>query len=240
MQDGGRRKAWGILLALLAAVPAAAADTIIDPAARVGAVTALWAAPDGGFEEHRGNCLLWTTGGPTYTIADLHTVMAGADGTPDRVADRISVTIGAGSSRASLVWPPAGQRDARKTDMAILELEGGVAGKPFGLEVFQHRDGGLPNELYLSAPGHRPAVLRIGATAVAYGSQWFIYRELAHGDSGGMVFAVENGEIVPYGFVSATGSLPGESTRGTAVYGRDAIRIFINQFLRARASMTGG
>jgi len=92
----------------------------------------------------------------------------------------------------------------------------------------------LPNELYLSAPAHRPAVLRIKATAVAYGPQWFIYRELSHGDSGGLVFAVESGEIVPYGFVSATGSRPGESARGTAVYGRDAIRIFIDQFLRAR------
>jgi len=123
MQDGRRRKAGGILLALLATAPAGATDTIIDPAARVGAVTALWATPDGGFEEHRGNCLLWTIGGRTYTIADLHTVMSGADGAPDRVADRIAVTIGTGSSRASLVWPPPGQRDARKTDMAILALE---------------------------------------------------------------------------------------------------------------------
>ena len=47
-----------------------------------------------------------------------------------------------------------------------------------------------------------------------------------------MVFALEDGQIVPYGFVSAIGSLPGESARGTAVYGRDAMRIFINQFLR--------
>lgn len=240
MEEWGRRRAGGILLALLAAVPARAAEAIVGSEMRVGAVTTLSATADGTFEEHRGNCLLWTTGGRTYTIADLHTVMAGADGDSGRIADRIEVTIGGRSSRAELVWPPPGQRDPRKTDMAILELAGGLGGNPFGLEVFQHRDVGLPNELYLAAPGHRATILRIKATAVAYGSQWFLYRELSHGDSGGMVFAVENGEIVPYGFVSAIGSLPGESARGTAVYGRDAIRIFINQFLRARAGITGG
>jgi hypothetical protein len=205
--------------------------------APVGAVTALSAAPDGTLEEHKGNCLLWTVGGRTYSIADLHTVMAGAGGAGDRVADTIAVTIGTRSSRAQLVWPPPGQRDYLKTDMAILELEEGIAEKPFGLAVFQHREGGLPSELFLAAPGHRATVLPIRARAVAYGAQWFIYRELSYGDSGGMVFAREDGQVVPYGFVSAIGSLPGESARGTAVYGRDAMRIFINQFLRAQASL---
>jgi hypothetical protein len=208
--------------------------------APVAVVTALSASPDGAIDEHKGNCLLWTTGGRTYTIADLHTVMAGAGGTLDRVADAIAVRIGARSSRAQLVWPPPGQRDFLKTDMAILELDEDIAERPFGLAVFQHRDGALPEQLYLAAPGHRAAILGIKARAVAYGAQWFLYRELSYGDSGGMVFGLEDGQIVPYGFVSAIGSLPGESARGTAVYGRDAMRIFINQFLRARAGMNGG
>ncbi len=235
------RKTWGILFVLLGAVPVGAAEAIVDSwQTRVGTVTARSATPDGAYEQHTGNCLLWTAGDRTYTIADLHTVMAGEEGASDRAADTIAVAIGARSSRAQLVWPPPGQRDAGKTDMAILELEDAVVGEPFGLAVFQHRDGGLPMELYLAAPGHRAAVLPIRARTVAYGPQWFIYRELSHGDSGGMVFALEEGAIVPYGFVSAIGSLPGESARGTAVYGRDAMRIFINQFLRARASTAGG
>jgi hypothetical protein len=120
--------------------------------------------------------------------------------------------------------------------MAILELDEDIVDKPFGLAAFQHRDGGLPEQLYLAAPGHRAAILQIRARAIAYGAQWFLYRELSYGDSGGMVFALEDGAIVPYGFVSAIGSLPGESTRGTALYGRDAMRIFINQFLRTRVA----
>jgi hypothetical protein len=47
------------------------------------------------------------------------------------------------------------------------------------------------------------------------------------------VFAIENGQVIPYGFVSSIGSLPGSSTRGTAVWSRDAMAIFIKQFLRA-------
>jgi hypothetical protein len=235
--EGSGRRTWAILFALFGTVPVGAAD-IVDYQGRVGAVTALSATPDGSFEEHKGNCLLWAIGGRTYTIADLHTVMAGAGGSSDRVADRITVTIGTRSSRARLAWPPLGHRDFLETDMAILELEEGIAEEPFGLAVFQHRDGGLPRQLYLAAPGHRATILPIRAPAVAYGSQWFIYRELSRGDSGGMVFALEGGEIVPYGFVSAIGSLPGDSTRGTAVYGCDAMRIFIDQFLRERAGMT--
>jgi hypothetical protein len=237
--EGSGRRTWGILFTLLGAVPLGAAGMAESPTP-VAAVTALSATPDGAIDEHKGNCLLWTTGGRTYTIADLHTVMAGAGGTSDRVADTIAVRIGARSSRAQLVWPPPGQRDFLKTDMAILELDEDIAEKPFGLAVFQHRDGGLPEQLYLAAPGHRAAILGIKARAVAYGPQWFLYRELSYGDSGGMVFALEDGQIVPYGFVSAIGSLPGESSRGTAMYGRDAMRIFINEFLRARASMNGG
>jgi hypothetical protein len=233
--EGSGRRTWGILFALLGAVPLGAAGVAESPAP-VAAVTALSATPDGAVDEHKGNCLLWTAGGRTYTVADLHTVMAGAGGTSDRVADTIAVTIGARSSPARLVWPPPGQRDFLKTDMAILELEEDIVDKPFGLAAFQHRDGGLPGELYLAAPGHRAAILPIRARAVAYGAQWFLYRELSYGDSGGMVFALEDGAIVPYGFVSAIGSLPGESTRGTAVYGRDAMRIFINQFLRTRVA----
>jgi hypothetical protein len=235
--EGSGRRTWGLLFVLLGAIPVGATEPFIESPAPVGAVTAVSAAPDGALEEHKGNCLLWTVGGRTYTIADLHTVMAGAGGAGDRVADMIAVTIGTRSSRAQLVWPPPGQRDYLKTDMAILELEDGIAEKPFELAVFQHREGGLPSELYLAAPGHRATVLQIRARAVAYGAQWFIYRELSYGDSGGMVFAREDGQVVPYGFVSAIGSLPGESARGTAVYGRDAIRIFIDQFLRARASL---
>ena len=238
--EGSGRRTWGILFALLGMVPVGAAEPIASSLAPVGVVTALSTTPDGAVDEHKGNCLLWTAGGRTYTIADLHTVMAGAGGTSDRVADTIAVKIGARSSRAQLVWPPPGQRNFLKTDMAILELEEGIAEKPFGLDVFHRRDGGLPEQLYLAAPGHRAEVLKIKARAIAYGAQWFLYRELSYGDSGGMVFALEDGEIVPYGFVSAIGSLPGESARGTAVYGRDAMRIFINQFLRARASVTGG
>ena len=52
-----------------------------------------------------------------------------------------------------------------------------------------------------------------------------------------MVFALQDGQVIPYGFVSSIGSLPGESARGTVLYGRDAMRIFINQFLRARARL---
>ena len=235
--EGSGRRTWGLVFVLLGAIPVGATEPVAESPAPVGAVTALSAAPDGTLEEHKGNCLLWTVGGRTYSIADLHSVMAGAGGAGDRVADTIAVTIGTRSSRAQLVWPPPGQRDYLKTDMAILELEEGIAEKPFGLAVFQHREGGLPSELFLAAPGHRATVLPIRARAVAYGAQWFIYRELSYGDSGGMVFAREDGQVVPYGFVSAIGSLPGESARGTAVYGRDAMRIFINQFLRAQASL---
>ena len=228
-----------MLLAFLCAIPAGASQSVIASGAPVGVVTAWSAAPDGSLEEHQGNGLLWTTGGRTYTMADLHTVMAGVGGASDHVADEISVTIGTRSSRAQLVWPPPGRRDFRETDMAILELDDSIAETPFELAAFQHRDGGLPIQLYLAAPGHRPMILGIRARTVAYGSQWFVYRELSPGDSGGMIFAIEDGGIVPYGFVSATGSLPGESTRGTVVYGCDAIRIFIAQFLRARASIAG-
>ena len=238
--EGSGRRTWVLLFVLLGAIPVGAAEPVVESKAAVGAVTALSVAPDGALEERKGNCLLWTVGGRTYTIADLHTVMAGAGGAGDRVADTIAITIGTRSSRARLVWPPPGQRDFLKTDMAILELEDGIAANPFELAVFQHRDGGLPRELYLAAPGHRATILPIRARSVAYGSQWFIYRELSRGDSGGMVFALEDGQIVPYGFVSAIGSLPGESARGTAVYGRDAMRIFIDQFLRARATRAGG
>jgi len=233
--EGSGRRTWGILFALLGAVPLGATGMTESPAP-VAAVTARSATPDGAIDEHKGNCLLWTAGGRTYTIADLHTVMAGAGGPSDRVADTIAVTIGARSSPARLVWPPPGQRNFLKTDMAILELEEDIVDKPFGLAAFQHRDGGLPEQLYLAAPGHRAEVLQIRARAIAYGAQWFLYRELSYGDSGGMVFAREDGAIVPYGFVSAIGSLPGESTRGTALYGRDAMRIFINQFLRTRVA----
>ena len=233
--EGSGRRTWGLLFVLLGTVPVWAAEPIVESPAPVAAVTALSASPDGAVDEHKGNCLLWTAGGRTYTIADLHTVMAGAGGASDRVADRIAVTVGTRSSAAHLVWPPPGQRDFLKTDMSILELEDDITDAPFGVSVFQHRDGGLPRDLYLAAPGHRPAVLPIRARAVAYGAQWFLYRELSYGDSGGMVFAIEDGAVVPYGFVSAIGSLPGVSARGTAVYGRDAMRIFINQFLRTRA-----
>jgi hypothetical protein len=49
-----------------------------------------------------------------------------------------------------------------------------------------------------------------------------------------MVFALQDGRVIPYGFVSAIGSLPGQSARGTVIYGRAAMRISIDQFLRAR------
>ena len=253
--EGSGRRTWGrglgvaivasaraeivfleILFALLGVIQVRAADTVLASVqARVGAVRALSASPDGSYLEKTGNCLLWTVGDGTYTIADLHTLMTGEKGASDRVADQIVVQVGKASSRAMLVWPPPGRRDVHKVDMAILELEQGTVGQPFGPEVFPHRDGGLPKELYLAAPGHRAGILQIKAPAVAYGSQWFIYRELSHGDSGGMVFALEGGEIVPHGFVSSIGALPGEATRGTAMYGRDAMRTFVNQFLEAQA-----
>lgn len=238
MESRGR-KAWGILFVVLAAAPVRAADAVVEAwRSRVGTVNSVSAMPDGSSVQHTGNCLLWTAGGRTYTIADLHTVMAAA--ASDRVADTIEVSIGRRSSRAQLVWPPPGRRDFAKTDMAILELEEDLAGRPFGLDVFAHRDSALPGRLFLAAPGHRASALEIRARAVAYGPQWFLYRELTYGDSGGMLFGVEDGEVVPYGFVSAIGSLPGESTRGTAVYGRDAMRLFIDQFLRAREGKGGG
>jgi hypothetical protein len=234
--DGSRRKGLGILFVLLGAIPGGAAETAADGwQGRVGTVTALEATPDGAVEQRTGNCLLWTAGDRTYTIADLHTVLAGGERGSGRAAGRILVTIATRSSPAHLVWPPEGRRDAGKTDMAILELDETLPGRPFETSVFSPRDAALPKDLYLAAPGHRPAVLELKARALAYGGQWFLYRELSYGDSGGMVFGLEGGEIVPYGFVSAIGSLPGESARGTAMYGRQAIRVFIDQFLRARA-----
>jgi len=217
-------------------VPARAMDVAVESAhPRVGAVTARSASLDDSYQEETGNCLLWTVGDRVYTLGDLHTVMAGEEGASDHVADQILVKVGKRSSRAKLVWPREGQRDVRKVDIAILELEDGIVGQPFGPEVFQVAASGLPRDLYLAAPGHRSKIIPIEAPAVEYGSQWFIYKELSQGDSGGMVFALQDGRVIPYALVSAIGSLPGESARGTVVYGRDAMRIFINQFLQARA-----
>lgn len=226
----------GILFALLGAVQVRAMDVADEPVhLRVGAVTARSASFDGSYHEETGNCLLWAVGDRMYTLADLHTLMTGEEGASQHVADQIVVKVGKRSSRAKLVWPPEGQRNVLKVDIAILELDDGIVGQPFGPEAFQSAAGGLPSELYLAAPGHRSKIIPIEAPAVKYGSQWFIYRELAHGDSGGMVFALQDGRVIPHGFVSSIGSLPGESARGTVVYGRDAMRIFVNQFLRARA-----
>jgi len=203
---------------------------------RVGVVIARSPSFDGPYREETGNCLLWTAGGRTYTIGDLHTVMTGEEGASERVAEQIQVKVGRLSSSAALVWPPGGQRDVRRMDIAILELEDRVVGQPFEPEAFRVAAVGLPRELYLAAPGHRSRIIPINAPAVVYGSQWFIYRELSPGDSGGMVFAIQGGRVVPYGFVSSTGSLPGGSARGTVVYGGEAMRIAIDQFLRARAT----
>jgi hypothetical protein len=235
--DGSRKWSWvvpGILLALPGAAAARATDVALESVhSRVGTVTAQSVAPDGSYQEETGNCLLWTVDGNVYTLADLHTVMTGDEAASDRVADRIVVKVGKRSSRARLVWPPEGQRNVLKIDMAILEVVDGIVGQPFEPEAFQGAAGDLPGVLFLAAPGHRSKIVPIEAKAVKYGPQWFLYRELSHGDSGGMVFAVENGQVIPYGFVSSIGSLPGNSARGTVVWGRDAMRIFINQFLRA-------
>jgi hypothetical protein len=201
----------------------------------VGAVTARSASVDGSYEEEIGNCLLWSADGRVYTLGDLHTVMAGAEAASDHVADQIVVRVGRRTSRARVAWPPEGRRDCGKMDIAILDLEDGVVAESFDTEAFAGSAAALPTELYLAAPGHRPKVIRIGARAVAYGSQWFIDRELSRGDSGGMLFALEDGRVVPYGFVSSIGSLPGGSARGTVLYGRDAMRISIQQFLRTLA-----
>lgn len=203
---------------------------------RVGAVTARTDSFNGSSQEETGNCLLWTAGERVYTLGDLHTVMAGEEGTSNQVADQIMVTVGQQSSRARLVWPPEGQRNVLDVDIAILELESRVALEAYRPEDFEGAADHLPRDLYLAAPGHRAKVLKISAPSVGNRSQWFLYRELSHGDSGGMVFALENGRVVPQGFVSAIGSLPGESARGTVLYGRDAMRIFITQFLRARTT----
>ncbi len=242
--DGSRTSSRGeliasaILCAFLGAAPARAMDAGIESARpRVGAVTARSASFGESNQEETGNCLLWTAGDRVYTLGDLHTVMTGEEGASDHVAEQIRVTVGKQSSRARLVWPREGQRDVRRLDIAILELQDGMVGQPFGPEVFQAAVGGLPKELYLAAPGHRSKIIPIEAPAIEYGSQWFIRRELSHGDSGGMVFALRDGRVIPYGFVSAIGSLPGDSARGTVIYGRDAMRIFINQFLRAPPSM---
>jgi hypothetical protein len=234
--DGSRK--WSCvpcaLLALLGAMPAQATDVGLETVqSRVGVVTAQSVSPDGSYLEEVGNCLLWTIEGRVYTLADLHTVMTGDEAASDRVADQIVVKVGKRSSRARLVWPPEGQRNVLKVDMAILELVEGIVGQPFEPEAFQGAAGDLPEILFLAAPGHRSRIVPIGAKAVRHGPQWFLYRELSHGDSGGLVFAIENGQVIPYGFVSSIGSLPGSSTRGTAVWSRDAMAIFINQFLRA-------
>ncbi len=202
----------------------------------VAAVTARSASPDGSYQEETGNCLLWALGDRIYTLGDLHTLMTGEDGPSDRVADQIVVKFGNWASRAELVWPRKERRDAHQVDIAILELEPkAIVAQPFAPETFQSSTGGLPRQLYLAAPGHRATILPIVAPAVAYGSQWFLYHELAHGDSGGMVFALEDGRVVPQGLVSSIGSIPGQSARGTVMWNRDAMRIFIKQFLEARA-----
>jgi hypothetical protein len=237
--DGSRKWASGasFLFALAGAGQVRGMDGAVESARpRVGVVTARSPSFDGPYREETGNCLLWTAGGKTYTLGDLHTVMTGEAGASDRVADQIQVKVGKRSSRATLVWPPQGHRDVRLVDIAILELEDGGTGQPFAPEAF--RSGDPPRELYLAAPGHRSRIIPIDAPAVAYGSQWFIYRELSPGDSGGMVFAIEDDRVVPFGLVSSTGSLPGGSARGTVVYGGDALRIAINQFLKTRATMS--
>jgi hypothetical protein len=237
--DGSRKWARGAsaLLVLLGAGQVSGMDGAAESARpRVGVVTARSPSFDGPYREETGNCLLWTAGGRAYTLGDLHTVMTGEEGASDRVADQIEVKVGRRSSRARLVWPPEGQRDVRLLDLAILELLDGLVGQPFEAEAFRPASASLPGELYLAAPGHRSRIIRIDAPAVAYGSQWFLYRELSPGDSGGMVFAVQDGLVVPYGLVSSTGSLPGGSTRGTVVYGSGAMRIAISQFLRERAT----
>ena len=239
--DGSRKWSWvfGVLFVFLGPARARATDgaaALVHP--RVGAVTALSGMPDGSTREEIGNCILWTTRNRTYTLGDLHTVMTGEEGASGRVADEISVTVGKRSSRARIVWPPEGRRNVLEVDIAILELEDDrVGAEPFRPEDFQGAVRDLPGLLYLAAPGHRSQILKIEAPAVKYGSQWFLYRELSRGDSGGLVFAYQDGAVVPYGIVSSIGSLPGESVRGTAVYGRDALRIFINQFLQVRDRM---
>jgi hypothetical protein len=237
--DGSRKWACGasILFALVGVEQGRGMDGAVESVRpRVGVVTARSASFGGLYQEETGNCLLWTVGGRTYTLGDLHTVMTGEDAASDRVADQIQVKVGERSSRATLVWPSEGRRDVRHVDIAILELEDRAVGRPFEPEAFQAAAGGLPRELYLAAPGHRSRIIPIAAPAVAYGSQWFIYRELSPGDSGGMVFALQDGRAIPYGFVSAIGSLPGESARGTVIYGRDAMRIAIDQFLRTQTA----
>jgi hypothetical protein len=234
--DGSGKWTWVvsvILFSVLGTVQARADGAAEAVFPRVGAVTARSVSPDGSYQEETGNCLLWTFEGRSYTLGDLHTVMTGDEGASERVADRIAVKVGKRSSRARLVWPPAERRDVLDVDMAILELADGIVGQPFVAEAFQGAAGDLPGALFLAAPGHRSTVVPIEARAVRYGAQWFIYRELSHGDSGGMVFALEDDQVIPYGFVSSIGSLPGESARGTVVWSRDAMRIFINQFLRA-------
>jgi hypothetical protein len=238
--DGSRKWAWGAstLLALLGGGQVRGMDGAVESARpRVGVVVARSPSFDGPYREETGNCLLWTAGGRTYTLGDLHTVMAGEAAASDRVADQIQVKVGKRSSRATLAWPPEGRRDVRQLDIAILELDDPVVGQPFEPEDIPAAAGGLPRELYLAAPGRRSRIIPIDAPAVMYGSQWFIYRELSPGDSGGMVFAIQDGRVVPYGLVSSTGSLPGGSARGTVVYGGDALRIAIKQFLQARATM---
>jgi hypothetical protein len=238
--EESRKWAWivsGSLFAVLGAVPGEAGDVAAEsPLPRVGAVTARTVSLDGSSQEETGNCLLWTTGDRTYTLGDLHTVMAGAEGASSHVADEIQVKVGQRSSRARLVWPPEGRRNVLVVDIAILELEGGIVGQPFRPEDFAGAADSLPRGLYLIAPGHRSQILAIDAPSVGNRSQWFLYRELAHGDSGGMVFVVQDGRVVPQGVVSAIGSLPGESVRGTVLYGRDALRIFVAQFLQSRAT----
>jgi hypothetical protein len=223
----------GILLSVLGTGQARAASAAEAVFSGVGAVTARSESPDGSYREEIGNCLLWAFEGRVYTLGDLHTVMTGGEGASGRVADRLEVKVGTRSSRARLVWPPSGRRDVLAVDMAILELADGVAGQPFEPEAFQGAAVDLPGSLFLAAPGHRSRIVPIEARAVRYGSQWFLYRELSPGDSGGMLFARQDGRVIPYGFVSAVGSLPGDPARGTVFWSRSAMRVFIDQFLQA-------
>jgi hypothetical protein len=233
--DGSRKwtcVVFGILLSISSAGQASA-DGALTGLPQVGAVTARTEGPDGSYQEEKGNALLWSFAGRIYTLGDLHTVMTGEEGASERVADSISVKVGKRSSRARLAWPPVGRRDLLDVDMSILELVDEITGQPFAPEAFEGAQGDLPAALFLAAPGHREKAIPLEGRTVRYGSQWFVYRELSHGDSGGMVFALQDGQVIPYGCVSAIGSLPGETTRGTVFWSRDAMRIFIKQFLQA-------
>ena len=161
------------------------AAALVHP--RVGAVTALSGMPDG--SHPGGDRQLHPLDDPQ---SDLH------PGRPAHCDDRARKArqaawptksqsrLASGRRRARIVWPPGGSAQCARGG----HRDPGTGGRrgwaePFRPEDFRGAVRDLPGLLYLAAPGHRSQIVPIEAPAVKYGSQWFLYRELSRGDSGG-------------------------------------------------------